>query len=67
MEGNVQRLAAGDGEVAALDRLQPHPHGGDVALDGVDELLVRSFVVCDETKVVCVWKSDGGRGFAFSV
>ena len=34
--------------------LEPHPHAGDVALDGVNDFPVPSEVSSDQTEVVCI-------------
>ena len=59
VELNILWLATRDGEVPALAGLELHAHAGDVGLDGVDDVLMASFVAGDQTKVICVWQSDG--------
>ena len=54
IKGTVCGFPTGDGEVAALTRLEPHPHAGDAALDGVDDLSVPSEIGGDQTEVICV-------------
>ena len=45
-------------EGSTFGRFQLHFHGVDVIVDVVNEVLVGSFVVGDETEVICVWESD---------
>ena len=53
--------------MTALAWLEPHPHAGDVALDGVNDFPVPSEVSSDQTEIICVRKCDGRRCAVLSV
>ena len=53
--------------MAALARLEPHPHAGDVVLDGADDFPVPSEVSRYQAEIVCIGKCDSRSCALFSV
>ena len=53
--------------MAALAWLELHPHAGDAALDGADNLFVPSEVSSDQAEIICIWQRDSGGCAVLSV
>ena len=57
IERDILGKATGERETAALMRSESHSHEFNVAVDGVDKLLMCLQVCGDQAKIVCVWQS----------